>query len=147
MNNLRNTLNNMQQLLQELEIVLAEELNQLNRAQVNPVALQMLSDSKSRLLSAINFYDEQRKAEERQAGIAAPYGQHPGLKRLWDNIIATVRVTKEMNNNACPLIELQMKKAAMLKNMVSKASAATAIYSAEGRTQETPKGKAYSINI
>ncbi|RPE04648.1 flagellar biosynthesis protein FlgN [Candidatus Pantoea deserta] len=147
MNNLRDTLNTMQQLLEELKTVLTEELNQLQRPQVNPVSLQMLSDNKSRLLAAIGFYDEQRKTEEKQLNISAPYGLHPDLKRRWDSLTATVRVTKEMNINAYPLIELQMKKAAMLKKMVSKAGSASSLYSADGKTQESPKGKAYNINI
>lgn len=147
MNNLRNTLGKMQQMLEELETVLAEELNQLKRPQVNPVSLQMLSDNKSRLLAAINYFDEQRKAEEKEANIAAPYKRDAGLKRQWDKITATVRLTKQMNSDAYPLIELQMKKAAMLKSMVSKVGSAASLYSADGKTQGNPKGKAYNINI
>lgn len=147
MNNLRNTLGKMQQMLEELETVLAEELNQLKRPQVNPVALQMLSDNKSRLLAAINYFDEQRKSEEKEANVAAPYKRDAGLKRQWDKITATVRTTKQMNSDAYPLIELQMKKAAMLKSMVNKAGSAASLYSADGKTQDSPKGKAYNINI
>lgn len=147
MNNLSHTLVNMQQLLEELHAVLSEELSQLRRPQVNPVSLQMLSDKKSRLLSALTFFDQQRQRQEKALTLAAPYAQHADLHALWENIAARVRLTKESNLAIYPLIELQMKKAAALNKLVKKAGSGAALYSADGRTHSGLKGKAYNINI
>ncbi|ROP58295.1 flagella synthesis protein FlgN [Enterobacter sp. BIGb0383] len=147
MNSLRATLSKMQHLLEELESVLSEELSQLKRPQVNPVSLQMLSDSKSRLLSAINFYDEQRKTEENLAGIIAPYPHHAPLRASWSKIVAIVAVTKKLNLSVYPLIEIHMQKAASLKNMVNKAGSGTSLYNAHGKSQDQDTGKAYNITI
>ena len=43
--------------LDELEAIMIEEVNQLNRTQINPVSLQVLADNKSQLLSTIQYYD------------------------------------------------------------------------------------------
>lgn len=147
MDNLRHTLMNMQQLLEELRAILLDELAQLQSPQVNPVSLQRLSDNKSRLLSALNFYDEQRKLTESALHISAPYRQQPPLTPHWEKIAAAVRLTKEINDRIYPLIELQMKKAATLNNLVAKAGAGASLYCADGRTLNTLKGKAYNINI
>lgn len=56
----------LQTLLDELEGTLLEEVSQLSRARINPVSLQVISDNKSRLLAAINFYDEERKHAEKK---------------------------------------------------------------------------------
>lgn len=147
MNNLRTTLIKMHQLLEELESLLSEELSQLKRPRVNPVTLQMLSDNKSRILSTINFYDEQRKSEENQLNIAAPYDQHPVLKGIWHKVVSIASVTKNINLNIYPLIEIQMQKAAMLRSMVKKVGTGTALYNADGKSQENMMGKAYNISI
>lgn len=147
MNDLRITLVKLHSLLAELKPVLEEELSQLNRPQLNPVTLQMLSDNKSRLLSTINFYEEQRKVEENQLGMAAPYHQQPLLNSLWDNVIAIARQTSSMNMSIYPILELQMQKALTLKSMVKQVSHRAALYGADGTAQQNLKGMAYNINI
>ncbi|MXP50390.1 flagellar biosynthesis protein FlgN [Pantoea sp. Eser] len=147
MNNLRITLTKLHSLLTELKPVLAEELSQLNRPQLNPFTLQMLSDNKSRLLSTINFYEEQRKVEESRLGMAAPYHQQPLLSSLWDNVIAIARQTSSMNMSIYPIFELQMQKASTLKSMVKQVSHRAALYGADRTSQQKLKGKAYNINI
>lgn len=147
MNDLRITLVKINSLLEELELVLTEELKQLNRPQLNPVNLQMLSDNKSRLLSAINFFEEKRKVEENKLGIAAPYDQQPVLKSLWENVVAIVRQTSKINMNIYPILELQMQKALTLKSMVKQVSNCAALYGADGTSRPDIKGKAYNINI
>jgi len=147
MNDLRIILLKLHSLLEELKPVLAEELRQLNQPQLNPVTLQMLSDNKSRLLSTINFFEEQRKAEENKLGIAAPYDQQPMLKPLWENVLAIARHTKDMNMSIYPLLELQMQKAMALKSMVKQVSNCVTLYGADGTAQQNIKGKAYNINI
>ncbi|WP_337013536.1 flagella synthesis protein FlgN [Pantoea sp. AS142] len=147
MNDLRITLIKLHGLLEELKPVLTEELGQLNRPQLNPVTLQMLSDNKSRLLSTINFFEEQRKAEETKLGIAAPYEQQPMLKTLWDDVVAIARETRTMNLSIYPILELQMQKALTLKSMVKQVSNCVALYGADGTSQQSIKGKAYNINI
>jgi len=137
----------MQQLLEELRAVLSEELSQLQRPQINPVALQRLSDTKSRLLSALAFFDQQRQLQEKALALAAPYAQHGDLSALWERIVAALRLTKESHLAIYPLIELQMKKAAALNKLAKKAGAGAALYSADGRTQNGLKGTAYNITI
>ncbi|SFU20276.1 flagella synthesis protein FlgN [Kosakonia arachidis] len=144
---LHTTLSKMQQMLEELQSVLSEELNQLKRAQVNPVSLQMLSDNKSRLLSTINFYDEQRKSEEQQLNLAAPYPQHIALKTIWEKIISSASKAKLINSSAFPLIEVHMQKAVTLKSMVRKIDSGVSLYSASGKAQKNLMGKSYDINI
>ncbi|HCW46140.1 MAG TPA: flagellar biosynthesis protein FlgN, partial [Erwiniaceae bacterium] len=60
MDTLQATLNKLQETLNELDVVLVEEVKQLSGAQINPVSLQRISDRKSRLLSTVAYYDEQR---------------------------------------------------------------------------------------
>lgn len=147
MNNLRITLTKMHKLLEELESVLVEEVSQLKRPQVNPVTLQMLSDNKSRILATIHFYDEQRKNEENQLNVFAPYAQQSVLKAVWDKIMSAVTVTKNINLSIYPLIEVQMQKAATLRMMVKKAGSNSALYNADGKAQENMKGNAYNLSI
>jgi len=147
MNNLSHTLATLQQLLEELHAVLAQEQERLQQPQVDPVSLQRLSDNKSRLLSALNFYDAQRRSQEKALQIAAPYASQRELQPRWEAIVATVRLTKAMNLAIYPLIELQMKKAAALNKLVSKAGSGAALYRADGSQQNSLKGQAYDINI
>lgn len=147
MNALRATLIKLQTLLEELKPILSEELSQLHRLQLNPVTLQMLSDNKSRLLSKINYYEDQRKIQERAAGIAAPYKDQPSLKPLWQSVLASARVTSDLNLALYPILELQMQKAVTLKSMVKQISNCAAIYNADGTSQQNITGKACNINI
>lgn len=147
MNHLRHTLESMQQLLAELHPVLQQEQAQLQRAQVNPVALQALSDSKSRLLSALHFFDKQRRQQEKALNIAAPYSAFSDLKSRWEDIAAAARLTKEMNIALYPLLELQMKKAAALNQLATRAGSGTAIYRADGTSRNSLKGGAYKITV
>ncbi|MDQ1213477.1 flagella synthesis protein FlgN [Pantoea anthophila] len=146
MNDLRIILIKLQTSLEELKPVLAEELNQLNQLQLNPVTLQRLSDNKSRLLATISFFEEQRKAKESELGIIAPYHQ-PLLTSLWESVLAIARQNRELNMAISPLLDLQMQKALTLKNVVKKVSNTVALYSADGTSQSDIKGKAYNINI
>lgn len=147
MNHLRHTLECMQQLLAELHSVLQQEQAQLQRAQVNPVALQALSDRKSRLLSALHFFDEQRRQQEKALNIAAPYSAFNDLKPRWEDITAAARLTKEMNIALYPLLELQMKKATALNQLAARAGAGTALYRADGTSRNSLKGQAYKITV
>lgn len=147
MNALRETLIKLQALLEELKPVLSEELSQLNRLQLNPVALQMLSDNKSRLLSTISYYETQRKKQECELNVAAPYTHQPLLKPLWQNILASARLTSELNSAIYPILESQMQKAATLKSMVKQVSHCAALYNADGKSSQSITGKACNINI
>lgn len=147
MNELRNTLVKLQTLLEQLKPVLSEELNQLHRLQLNPVTLQMLSDNKSKLLSTINYYEEQRKLQEKALGIAAPYHNDQMLKSLWQSVITSARITRDLNSEIYPILELQMQKAVTLKSMVSQVSNSAALYNANGKAQQSITGKACNINI
>lgn len=147
MNALRETLITLQSLLEELQPVLSEELKQLNRLQLNPVTLQMLSDNKSRLLSTISYYEAQRKKQESERNVAAPYTHQPLLGPLWQNILTSARLNSELNAALCPILELQMQKAMTLKSMVKQVSHSAAIYNADGKASQHITGKACNITI
>lgn len=58
--------------LDELEAIMIEEVNQLNRAQINPVSLQVLADNKNQLLTTIQYYDDMRRQQEQHSATQAP---------------------------------------------------------------------------
>lgn len=58
--------------LDELEAIMIEEVNQLNRTQINPVSLQVLADNKNQLLTTLQYYDDMRRQQEQTSGTEAP---------------------------------------------------------------------------
>lgn len=58
--------------LDELEAIMIEEVNQLNRTQINPVSLQVLADNKNQLLTTLQYYDDMRRQQEQSCGTEAP---------------------------------------------------------------------------
>ncbi|MDR0805361.1 MAG: flagellar export chaperone FlgN [Enterobacteriaceae bacterium] len=147
MKDLQTTLMRLQSLLEELESTLLEEIKQLSQAQVNPVSLQVVSDSKSRSLSAINFYDEQRKQAEKQRQLAAPYSQHPKLAARWNKILHVVKHTSELNQQSFQLLEIHMKKMNELKKLVQQAGAAPSLYGENGDRDQKNSGNSYHISV
>ncbi|WLI76350.1 flagellar export chaperone FlgN [Kosakonia sp. H02] len=147
MENLPVILNKLYSLLEELEGTLAEEISQLSRAQINPISLQIISDNKSRLLAAINFYDEQRKQEEKQHRIASPYSQKPKLAALWNNITRVVRKSGELNQKSYQLLEMHMKKVNEVKQVVNRATSSAQLYGQSGNPSNDGSGNVYRISV
>ncbi|MCL6744343.1 flagella synthesis protein FlgN [Kosakonia sp. YIM B13605] len=147
MENLPVILNKLYKLLGELEATLVEEIGQLSRAQINPVSLQVISDNKSRLLSAINFYDEQRKQEEKQHKLTFPYPRHSELATLWDRITVVVRKSAELNQKSYQLLNMHMKKMNDFKKIVSQTTTTAQLYGESGNRSNDASGNVYRISV
>lgn len=147
MESLSVTLNTLYDVLKELEGTLAEEINQLSQLHINPVSLQMISDNKLRLLSSINFFDEQRKKEGRELQLDSPYLLHPPLKVLWENITLTIKKSGQLNQKSFQLLEMHMKKVNEIKKIVKASAASATLYGENGYESDNASGKVYRISI
>ncbi|MGP3590913.1 flagella synthesis protein FlgN [Vagococcus sp. WN89Y] len=147
MENLQVVLNKLYTLLDELETTLTEEIRQLSHAQINPISLQIISDNKSRLLSSINFYDEQRKREEKQSNLASPYTQQPELAAQWESITRVVKKSNELNQKSYQLLEMHMKKVNDFKKIVKQTAVAGSLYGQSGNHNSDGSVNAYRISV
>ncbi len=147
MENLRVILLKMHDSMVELEAILTEEMSQLARPQINPVSLQIISDTKSRLLSTIGYYDEMRTQEEHRLNLAAPYEGQDAFATLWKNITQHVKVSNGLNKQIATLLEMHMQKANDLKNIVNQVDNRVSTYSADGISRQVASGKIYNISI
>lgn len=116
MENLRSVLLKIQDSLGELEAILVEEANQLRRTQINPVSLQIVSDSKSQLLATISHYDDLRKQIEKPLHLSAPYHQNARFALLWKNITRKVTTSNELNKKFMTCLKCIFRKLKALKN-------------------------------
>lgn len=146
MENFTAILHNMVKRLDELDSTLAEENRQLSQAQINPVSLQVISDNKSRLLAAINFYDEQRRQEETQLRIAPPFVRHREPAALWERITRIVKKCNEQNQQSFQLLEMHMKRVSDVKKLVSQV-ASSPMYGASGGSGQQDSGTMYRISV
>ncbi|AUY23534.1 flagella synthesis protein FlgN [Mixta calida] len=147
MDTLQATLNKLQETLNELDVVLVEEVKQLSGAQINPVSLQRISDMKSRLLSTVAYYDEQRKQQEDSLQLFAPYPQQPTLAALWNDMVPTIKRASEMNQQTSQLLEMHMQRARNLIRAIDKTAAAPGLYTAGGQSDNNGSTRAYNITI
>lgn len=148
MENLATTLEKLQEALHELETVLAEEIKQLSGARVDPVALQHLSDAKSRLLSTVAFYDEQRKQQEDRLQLFAPYTAQATLAARWAQMMPVIKKSSEMNYQTSQLLEMHMQKAQQFARAMEKtAVAAPKLYNAGGQSENKGTSRSYNIII
>ena len=133
--------------LDELEAIMIEEVNQLNRAQINPVSLQVLADNKNQLLSTLQYYDDMRRQQEQTSGTEAPY---PGLGKLfasWQLVNEKVRSTKELNQKVESLLQSHMKKNQHIQKAIENVGHASALYGPAGESSVMPAGRKYNISI
>lgn len=147
MENLRSILVKIEDTMAELEAILAEEMNQLRRPQINPVSLQIVSDTKSRLLSTIGYYDELRRQEETRLNLAAPYRQNAEFANHWKNITERATSANQYNQNIYNLLDIHMQKINTLKNIVNKADSGASLYTQAGQTNSESAGKVYNFSI
>ncbi|HGU9816792.1 TPA: flagella synthesis protein FlgN [Enterobacter chuandaensis] len=133
--------------LDELEAIMIEEVNQLNRAQINPVSLQVLADNKSQLLSTIQYYDDMRRQQEQQCATEAPY---PGLGKLyasWQQVSEKVRHSKALNQQVESLLQSHMKKNQHIQKAIDHVGNTNALYGPAGESSQMPTGRKYNISI
>lgn len=141
--NLQTILTRLLNSLSELEAILIEEANQLHRLQINPVSLQIITDSKSQLLSTISYYDELRK----QQALAAPYAQDAKLAACWKEIVKRSKKAQELNQKIHDLLDIHMQKSSSFKHSLNKAGSASTLYSASGQSSQDIAGKVYNISV
>jgi flagella synthesis protein FlgN len=133
--------------LDELEAIMIEEVNQLNRAQINPVSLQVLTDNKSQLLSTIQYYDEMRRQQEQSSAIEAPYQAQAKLFTYWQLVTEKVRNTKALNQKVETLLQSHMQKNQHMQKVVDHVGNTNTLYGATGESSLTPIGRKYNISI
>lgn len=131
----------------ELEAILAEEINQLKRPQINPVSLQIVSDTKSKLLSTIGYYDELRRQEETRLDIKAPYQNSKAFAQLWKKITNRVTNANQFNQNVSSMLDMHMQKVNTIKSLVNKADNGAALYNQDGQSKAGRSGKVYNFSI
>ncbi|KML24098.1 hypothetical protein VL10_09215 [Leclercia adecarboxylata] len=147
MNDLKPVLEKILHSMIELDALLKEEIAQLSRARINPVALQTLSDEKSKILATIGFYDDQRKEKEGHGKLTAPYSSHALLYPLWEKIVYQVRRSNKLNQNVFNLLDIHMKNTNGLKELVKNVGTNVSLYDASGHSSSVLSGKVYDINI
>lgn len=142
--NLAAVLNLMQEALKELGLTLQEEASQLNRMQINPVSLQLLTDSKSQLLATLQHYDDARRHHQQTENISAPYSSHSIFAELWQTILERVESNNQLNQRVFQLLEMHRNKTQHLNQMVKKAGADHTLYSASGKNPRDGSGRVLS---
>lgn len=147
MENLRFILDKILHAASELDLILTEELDQLKRPQINPVLLQIVADSKSRLLSTIAYYEDQRKAQESSLNITAPYPQHSDLSALWDLVKENVKKANTLNQEIYGLLDMHLQKINSLKSLVNKIGSNMSLYGSDGQSNNAHAGRVYNITI
>ncbi|UVC29958.1 flagella synthesis protein FlgN [Pantoea sp. SOD02] len=133
--------------LDELEAIMIEEVNQLNRAQINPVSLQVLTDNKSQLLSTIQYYDEMRRQQEQLSAIEAPYQSQLKLMTCWQQVTEKVRNTKSLNQKVETLLQSHMQKNQHMQKVVDHVGNTNTLYGSTGESSLIPTGRKYNISI
>lgn len=147
MDKLYSILAQMKTSLDELEAIMIEEVNQLNRAQINPVSLQVLADNKSQLLSTIQYYDDMRHQQEQICSAQAPY---PGLGKLfssWQLVSEKVRNSRALNQKVESLLQSHMKKNQHVQKALDHVGHANALYGPAGESSKVSTGRKYNISI
>lgn len=147
MNKLYPILTQIKTSLEELEAIMHEEVSQLGRACINPVSLQVLTDSKSKLLSAIQYYDELRRQQEQLSAVAAPYSGQVKLFHCWHQINEKVKSTRELNNKVESLLHDHMQKNAHRKKVVEHVDNTATLYGSAGESALGFTGHKYNISI
>ncbi|MFH7906727.1 flagella synthesis protein FlgN [Enterobacter cloacae] len=133
--------------LDELEAIMIEEVNQLNRAQINPVSLQVLADNKSQLLSTIQYYDDMRRQQEQQCRAEAPYPGQGKLFSSWQQVTEKVRHSKALNQQVESLLQSHMKKNQHIQKAIEQVGHAGSLYGPAGESSHVPSGRKYNISI
>ncbi|MGL5698909.1 MAG: flagella synthesis protein FlgN [Kluyvera sp.] len=131
----------------ELEVLLKEEVKQLSGPQINPISLQIISDTKSKLLATIEHYDNLRKEQEAELGIAAPYAVHTEFKLLWGQIVTQIKQSNYLNQSVYSLLDIHMQKMSNIKELVNKTGVNTSLYGSSGHSDNHTAGKVYNISI
>ncbi|EPC9992535.1 flagella synthesis protein FlgN [Enterobacter ludwigii] len=133
--------------LDELEAIMIEEVNQLNRAQINPVSLQVLADNKNQLLTTIQYYDDMRRQQEQHSATQAPYPGHGKLFSSWQQVNEKVRNTKALNQQVESLLQSHMKKNQHIQKAIDHVGRNSSLYGPAGESSQVSGGHKYNISI
>ena len=133
--------------LEELDAIMVAEVNQLSRTQINPVALQVLTDSKSRLLATLQHYDEQRLQQETRLATAAPYPHQVRLFVIWQQIADRVRHTQALNAEVDVQLQGHLRKTQQVQKVVDRVGGQHRLYGPSGESRQEPGGRKYDISV
>ncbi len=133
--------------LEELDAIMMAEVNQLERPQINPVALQVLTDGKSKLLASLQHYDEKRLQHESHSGNAAPYPHQVQLFVLWQRITERVRRAQTLNIEVESRLQNHLKKNQQLQKVVDQVGNIQTIYDPSGQSHQGPASNKYDISV
>ncbi len=133
--------------LEELDAIMVAEVNQLSRPQINPVALQVLTDSKSRLLATLQHYDEQRLQQETRLATAAPYPHQVRLFVIWQHIADRVRRTQALNAEVDVQLQGHLHKNQQVQKVVDRVGGHHRLYGPSGESRQEPGGGKYDISV
>ncbi|HAG0390751.1 TPA: flagellar biosynthesis protein FlgN [Salmonella enterica] len=148
MGNLISILDKLQVLLIQLEELQSEELKQLSWSKITPLSLQTISDSKSQLLSAIDFYDNLRRIKEKEINLFAPYSSSSDqLTAKWSGILKTVNSTSQLNQKIGQLLNVHLEKISELKKLIDEKNIKSSIYEKHGAQSVEITKKNYHISV
>ncbi len=97
MNELETTFTRMLEILQQLELTLAQEQELLSAGQVNAALLHRVTENKNEQLATLQHLDRQREALAAASGAdQPPYDGHPSLRAQWQTI---AQLTENLNHH------------------------------------------------
>lgn len=137
----------MKSALEELDAIMVAEVNQLNRPQINAVALQVLTDGKSKLLATLQHFDEKRLQQEAQLTLAAPYHHQVRLFVSWQQITERVRRAQALNIEVETRLQHHLQKNQQIQKVVDQVGNHQALYGPSGESRQRPVGKKYDISV
>jgi Flagellar biosynthesis/type III secretory pathway chaperone len=137
----------MKSALEELDAIMVAEVNQLNRPQINAVALQVLTDGKSKLLATLQHYDEKRLHREEQLGLVAPYHHQVRLFVSWQQVAERVRRAQTLNIEVESRLQNHLQKNQQIQKVVDKVGNHQALYGPAGESRQRPAGRKYDISV
>ncbi|MDI9279073.1 flagellar export chaperone FlgN [Pantoea sp. EABMAA-21] len=147
METLHTTLLQMKSTLEELDAIMVAEANQLDRPQINPVALQVLTDSKSQLLATLQHHDEMRIQQETRLAIAAPYPHRVQLFVCWQQITERVRRSKALNSEVESRLQHHLEKTQRVQKVVDQLGHHHTLYGSDGESGPAVVGRKYDISV
>lgn len=141
------TLTNMMDALEELESIIVAEVNQLKQVKINPIALQALTDKKSKVIATLQYHDDVRLQQETHFAIAAPYTHQVRLFVCWQKITQRVVQTQTLSREVESLLQAHLLRTQQLQKVVDQVGQAHSLYGPEGETHLSTTQRKYDIRI
>ncbi|WP_191091663.1 flagella synthesis protein FlgN [Affinibrenneria salicis] len=133
--NMFDTLARMQDALQQLDEILAQEQQELSAGRVNAAFLHRLTENKNEQLSILSHFDHQRLQLEQQLSISAPYEQHAELNATWMAIHQKTRHLSESNHRNGLLLDQHLNNTQAAMSFLEKQASQQTVYGPDGQQQ------------